>query len=81
MDIAPAMTEVKEEHLEELANLTGDFLGKYFSQEFISTLEIEVKFIRKEKELAVTSFTMGCILGQPEDLIRCNPGQKWGKKP
>jgi hypothetical protein len=81
MDVAPVMTEVKEEHLEELANLTGDFLEKHFSKEFISTLEIEVKFVHKERELAVTSFVMGCIQGQPEDLIRCSPGQKWGKRP
>jgi hypothetical protein len=81
MDRISVVTEIKEEYLEEFANLTGDFLGKYFSQELISTLEVEVKFVQKQKELAVTSFTMGCILGLPEDLIRCNPGQKWGKRP
>jgi hypothetical protein len=80
-ELSTVTTELSEEHLEKFSEFTGDFLEKYFSKEFISTLEIEVKFIRKERKIVERSLTMGCIQGDPEDLVRCCPGQKWGKKP
>jgi hypothetical protein len=76
-----ATPDFKDDHLEEFSKLTGDFLEKYFSKEVISALEVEVKFMHKEKGTVLSSMTLGCIQGTPEDLIRCFPGQKWGKRP
>ncbi len=75
----PQAFELNEEQKKELLNLTGDFLAKHFSKEVISTLQVEIKFSRKQVETLLRVVTHGCVSSPGADDGRCPENYVWSE--
>lgn len=77
------MLILSEDQEAELSKLLGDFIAKNYSIEISRNLETRLQFVFKDSSIMEErslGLTWGCLPGQPQDLIRCNPGERYGRK-
>jgi hypothetical protein len=72
----PEEFTLSDDQKKELLNITGEFLGKYFSREVLSNIEIKISFLPKPKNVFL-SLTYGCVEEAGADDPRCDLGYAW----